>query len=131
MQRTFDLALGDLELEIPGKPPSWNAIYRARNSYVYMTREGKDWKSYVESLTRAQREKKFWKPSRAESYLSANLWIWLSRPMDADNILKVTLDAVAKGLEVNDKRFLPRVWGMMKCKAGEERLRIVIGEELP
>jgi Holliday junction resolvase RusA-like endonuclease len=131
MQQTFDLPLGALELEIQGKPPSWNAVYRARNSYVYMTREGKDWKEYVELLTRAQREKKIWKPDRADSYLAVNIWVWLSRPMDADNVLKVTLDAVAKGLEVNDRRFLPRVWGMLKCKAGEERLRIVIGEEAP
>jgi len=131
MPRTYDPPLGGLEINIPGKPPSWNAVYRARNSYVYMTKEGKVWKEYVESLSRASARKNFWKTSRADSYLSVDIWVWLSRPMDADNVLKVTLDAVAKGLEVNDKRFLPRVWGMLKCKAGEERLRIVVGEEEP
>ena len=131
MPLTYDRPLGALDLEIPGKPPSWNAVYRARNSYVYMTREGKEWKAYVESLSRAQARKNFWAPSRADSFLSVDIWVWLSRPMDADNILKVTLDAVAKGLEVNDKRFLPRVCAMVKCPAGEERLRIVIGEEAP
>jgi Holliday junction resolvase RusA-like endonuclease len=32
--------------------------------------------------------------------------------MDADNILKLTLDACAKAMGINDVRFLPRVWKM-------------------
>jgi hypothetical protein len=59
---------------------------------------------------RAQATESAW--SAKEERTIVDISISLKRPMDADNILKLTLDAVASGLGINDRWFLPRVWSL-------------------
>jgi len=120
--------MSEFELTILGRPPSWNSAYRARNSYIYMTREVKNWKEMVTILAQSARQTQQWS-CKPDTMLIVDLWIHVNRSMDADNILKLTLDAVAEGIGVNDARFLPRVWELKK-KCDEERIVIKIREEV-
>jgi Holliday junction resolvase RusA-like endonuclease len=115
-----------LELTLIGRPPSWNAAYRARQSYIYMTREAKSWKKLTTLITKTAAEQQQWRCQR-DTMLVVDVWIYVKRAIDADNILKLTLDAVAAGLGVNDARFLPRVWELKK-KCDDEKIVLKISE---
>jgi len=58
-----------------------------------------------------------------------DIWVHLNRAMDADNILKLTLDAVAAGLQVNDRWFIPRVWEL-EFGNKDEHVVLVLSQEL-
>jgi Holliday junction resolvase RusA-like endonuclease len=77
-----------------------------------MTRPAKAWKKYVEEAVRWEIKSKKWSLSGDETHIVVNINTFLNRPMDADNVLKLTLDACAKAMGINDVRFLPRVWKM-------------------
>ena len=115
-----------LELTLIGRPPSWNAAYRARQSYIYMTREAKSWKKLTTLITKTAAEQQQWR-CQGDTMLVVDVWIYVKRAIDADNILKLTLDAVAAGLGVNDARFLPRVWELKK-KCDDEKIVLKISE---
>jgi Holliday junction resolvase RusA-like endonuclease len=115
-----------LEITLYGRPPSWNSAYRARKSYIYMTREAKDWKRSTTTLTKVAAHDQQWS-CKPDTMLVVDVWIYVKRTIDADNILKLTLDAVAGGLGVNDARFLPRVWELKK-KCDEEKVVLKISE---
>jgi Holliday junction resolvase RusA-like endonuclease len=115
-----------LELTIHGRPPSWNAAYRARKSYIYMTRDAKQWKKIVSVIASAAKAEQQWECGR-DTMLVVDVWIYVKRGIDADNILKLTLDAIALGIGVNDARFMPRVWALKK-KGDEEKLVLRISE---
>lgn len=115
-----------LEITLIGRPPSWNSAYRARKSYIYMTREAKSWKKLTTMLTKVAVQDQNW-GCKGDTMLVVDVWIYVKRTIDADNILKLTLDAVAAGLGVNDARFLPRVWELKK-KCDEEKIVLKISE---
>lgn len=115
-----------LELTLIGRPPSWNAAYRARKSYIFMTREAKSWKKLTTLLTSEAVKAQNWSCGR-DTMLVVDVWIYVKRAIDADNILKLTLDAVAAGIGVNDARFLPRVWELKK-KCDDEKIVLKISE---
>jgi Holliday junction resolvase RusA-like endonuclease len=115
-----------LELTLHGRPPSWNAAYRARKSYIYMTKEAKQWKKIVSVIAGAAKSEQQWSCER-DTMLVVDVWIYVKRAIDADNILKLTLDAVAAGIDVNDARFMPRVWALKK-KCDEEKIVLRISE---
>ncbi len=108
-----------LVITLLGRPPSWNSAYRARKSYIYMTREAKAWKKLTTIITGEVAKQQNWSCGR-DTMLIVDVWIYVKRTIDADNILKLTLDAVAAGLGVNDARFLPRVWELNKKCDGEK-----------
>lgn len=115
-----------LDITIVGRPPSWNAAYRARNSYIYMTKEAKQWKKIVSIIAGASKQEQKWSCGRG-TMLVVDVWIYVNRAIDADNILKLTLDAVADGIGVNDARFMPRVWALKK-KCDTEQVVLKISE---
>lgn len=93
-----------------------------------MTREAKAWK---EMVTYATKKALVTRPDFLPvdgKRIVIDLWVHLKRPMDADNLLKLTLDAVAAGLVVNDRWFIPRVWEM-EFGAAEEYVRLVLSQE--
>jgi hypothetical protein len=49
--------------------------------------------------------------------------------MDADNLLKLTLDAIATGLQVNDRWFIPRVWEL-EFGNKDEHIVLALSQEL-
>jgi Holliday junction resolvase RusA-like endonuclease len=91
-----------------------------------MTREAKEWKKSTTTLTKVAAHDQQWS-CKPDTMLVVDVWIYVKRTIDADNILKLTLDAVAGGLGVNDARFLPRVWELKK-KCDEEKVVLKISE---
>lgn len=120
------MTVHSLELTLLGRPPSWNAAYRARKSYIFMTREAKSWKKLTTMLTSEAVKAQNWS-CKSDTMLVVDVWIYVKRAIDADNILKLTLDAVAAGIGVNDARFLPRVWELKK-KCDDEKIVLKISE---
>lgn len=118
-----------LEIYLPGRPPSWNRAYRVANRIIYMTREAKAWKEEVTKRTEAAI---LMRPDFIpvdKKRIVIDIWAHLNRPMDADNLLKLTLDAVATGLHVNDRWFIPRVWEL-EFGNKEEHVLLVLSQEL-
>lgn len=101
-----------LMIKLEGRPPSWNSAYRSAGKIIYMTRPARAWKQYVEEVASKEIASNKWSLSGDETQIAVNINTFLNRPMDADNILKLTLDACAKAMDINDVRFLPRVWKM-------------------
>jgi|LakMenEpi03Aug12_release.lakeMendotaPanAssembly.Ray.scaffolds.fasta_scaffold02064_36 Holliday junction resolvase RusA-like endonuclease len=117
-----------LEIVLVGRPPSWNRAYRVAGKIIYMTREAKAWKEIVTYATqKALVTRPDFLPVDGKRIV-IDIWAHLKRPMDADNLLKLTLDAVAAGLVVNDRWFIPRVWEM-EFGAAEEYVRLVLSQE--
>lgn len=99
---------------VPGQPPSVNHSYkdvviRKKNGGTYRTRaKTPEAEAYQVVATLACRAAK---PSRWEAgeRVRVTLAYHLRRDADGDNLQKLLLDAVALGLGVNDRIFLPCV----------------------
>jgi Holliday junction resolvase RusA-like endonuclease len=91
-----------------------------------MTREAKQWKKIVSVMAGAAKAEQQW-TCDSDTMLVVDVWIYVKRSIDADNILKLTLDAIALGIGVNDARFMPRVWTLKK-KCDEEKIVLRISE---
>ncbi len=126
--QTSDPTSGELVFELLGRPPSWNKAFRVnrRLGSVYMSKEAKDWKTYVEYAVRIAQSESGWQPR--EGLIAVHFWIYLNRPIDADNILKLTMDSIAKGIGVNDRWFLPRVIDL-QTRHTQERIDVLIQNE--
>ena len=117
-----------LDITIPGRPPSWNRAYRARGGgIIYMTRDAKAWKEHVEAHVSWVAKAARWKAVDKKRTV-IDIWAQLKRPMDADNMLKLTIDSVATAIQVNDRAFLPRVWDMQFGKE-PEYIRLIVVQE--
>jgi len=91
-----------------------------------MTKEAKQWKKIVSVIASAAKSEQQWS-CEGDTMLVVDVWIYVKRAIDADNILKLTLDAIASGIGVNDARFMPRVWALKK-KCDEEKIVLRISE---
>jgi len=94
-----------------------------------MTREAKAWKEEVTKRTEAAIISRPDFIPVDKKRIVIDIWVHLNRPMDADNLLKLTLDAVATGLHVNDRWFIPRVWEL-EFGNKEENVLLVLSQEL-
>lgn len=114
---------GAFRVDVPGQPPSWNASYRiitlrGHGSWKKMP-EAESYQSSVTHLTRLARPADF----NPLNQLFICYQLFLRRNMDADNVLKLVNDAIAKALDVNDSRFLPIV---LSKSSGHDDPRIVL-----
>lgn len=109
-------------MDVPGSPVSWDAAYRTGKMpvkrrgtqmhntdgsprYIHrpvMTPEGQQWKNDVLLLVRAAKPSAF-KPT---GQIRLIVDLYLSHDMDDDNALKLTRDAAAQAMGVDDIRFL-------------------------
>jgi Holliday junction resolvase RusA-like endonuclease len=99
---------------VPGQPPSVNHSYkivrlRRRDGTSYQ-RFGKiskvaDYQEMVAYMARAA-QPMGWVP---EGLIRVRYWMYVSRDIDCDNVLKAINDGLKWGLGVDDKRFLPCV----------------------
>lgn len=96
---------------------------------VYMTREAKAWKEEVTRQTIAAIVARPDFIPVDKKRIVIDIWAHLNRPMDADNLLKLTLDAIATGLQVNDRWFIPRVWEL-EFGNKDEHIVLVLSQEL-
>lgn len=107
---------------IPGQPVSWDAAYitgrmpvKRRGVSVFnadgsqktihrpvMTDAGKTWKDDVQLLVQNAKPSK-WKPT---GQIRVIVDLYLSHDMDDDNAMKLTRDAAAKALGLDDIQFL-------------------------
>lgn len=99
------------DFTMPGQPPSWNASYR-------ITRQKGKQGQFFHTLSKSGIAERYQadlalvcraaKPSafKPEDRLIISYKFYLARDIDVDNILKMMNDAIARALEVDDKRFL-------------------------
>ena len=106
---------------IPGQPVSWDAAYRTGKMPVrrhgvdvyvdgkpktihrpVMTDAGLVWKRDVQLLVQNAKPSK-WKPA---GQIRVIVDLYLSHDMDDDNAMKLTRDAAAKALDLDDIQFL-------------------------
>lgn len=105
-------------LTMPGNPISWNHMYNRiqrpvpdgfggtkRIAVMAKTSDANLYQSQLTMLVRAARPTHF----QPKDQIIVAYTMFLISDMDADNVLKVCNDAIATGLGVNDKRFLPVV----------------------
>lgn len=110
-------------IEVPGQPPSWNQCYRIitlrGHGSLKKTSVAQSYQDDVVWLTKLARPSDF----RPEGQLYICYEMVLQRNADADNILKLVNDALARGLDINDSRFLPVV---ISKTAGSKEPRLLI-----
>lgn len=110
-------------VEVLGAPPSWNQCYRIitirGHGSMKKTSVAQSYQDDVIRLTRAARPSDF----APIGQLFICYQMFLFRNADADNILKIANDGLAKALEVNDSRFLPVV---LSKTSGDRNPRLVI-----
>lgn len=110
-------------LEIAGQPPSWNQSYRIitirGHGSLKKTSAAQSYQDDIIRLTRAACPSDF----TPAGQLLICYQMFLLRNADADNILKIANDGIARALEVNDSRFLPVV---LSKTSGDRNPRLVI-----
>jgi len=105
-----------IRFTVEGQPPSWNRAYRIvrmkrkdGSSYMHMAK-AKDIEPYQLYVSHMARQAKpaGWVPAVP---CVVRYWFHLKRDIDSTNCLKILEDAIAIGLDVNDRIFLPQVMG--------------------
>ena len=96
-----------IRLTFPGTAPSANHQYRRRAGGLQLARTD-DATTYYNEVVLRTREAR---PSGFAPTGQIRLFFdfYLNRHVDADNMLKILDDAIATGLGVNDRHFLPCV----------------------
>ncbi len=119
-------------VSVPGQPPSLNHAYRvvrvrrgpASFSTLAKTPEAASYQQVVRLLVSSA------KPSgwdRGTHYVRTTYELFLSRDIDADNVLKILGDAVAAGLGINDKWVLPCIRSKtVGVKLGQEKVNLEV-----
>jgi len=128
------------QFTIPGQPPSWNQSYRHRTitlkdahgqpvlgndlqpkkvSRLYKEQDVKTWQASVEMIARAAKPSGF----APRHQVVVGYQMYLERGLDADNVMKMLNDAIAKGIGVNDSRFLPVT---LHKQSGVKNPRVVV-----
>ena len=100
-------ARGIFSFVIDGQPPSVNHMYKLARGTRRIVKDP-DVAAYqvgVTLIVRTSRPKGFPPPGQ----IRIRYWFELARDIDCDNALKALNDAIALGLGVDDKRFLPCV----------------------
>lgn len=105
-------------LVMPGNPISWNHMYNRiqrsvpsadggtrKIAVMAKTPEANLYQAQLTMLVRAAKPSDF----KPEGQIIVAFTMYLQGNMDADNVLKACNDAIAVGLGVNDKRFIPVV----------------------
>lgn len=108
---------------VPGQPVSWDTAYITGQMPVMRhgkpvlrpdgtqrmihrpvkTEAAQTWQNDVQLIVQNARKPKGWAP---KGQIRVTIDLHLSHPMDADNAVKLILDAVAKGIGYNDSHFL-------------------------
>jgi Holliday junction resolvase RusA-like endonuclease len=128
------------QFTIPGQPPSWNQSYRHRTvglvdkhgqpvlgsdlqpkrvSRLFKNKDVKAWQASVEMIARAAKPTGF----APKNQVVVGYHMYLERGLDADNVMKMLNDAIAKGIGVNDSRFLPVT---LHKQSGVKNPRVVV-----
>ena len=116
---------------IPGQPPSWNASYRIAR----MRNADKTFHTLVKTPKASQYQADSRliiaaaKPSKWEPTEQVRIYyrFYLTRDIDADNILKLLNDVIEAATGVDDRRFLPCVISKeVVRKKGDARVEVVI-----
>ncbi len=91
-----------LVVTIPAHPPGVNHSYIRSQNHVALTTAARDWIDLAIVLTRTAVSAYRWTDGRAGEF---EMHIWHNdRRKDVDAPIKITLDAVCRGLGINDKR---------------------------
>ena len=114
---------------IPGQPPSWNASYRIVRKFrsgkvpyhtLAKTQKVIDYQAGAKLIIQSAKPSR-WRP---EGQVRIYYWLYLSRDMDCDNIMKAIHDVIEMATGIDDMRFLPCV--MEKTVVPKRDARVVI-----
>jgi len=116
-----------INITIKGLPPSLNQLYKFTQGRVYMTTEGKDFKTKVENyLMLDYKIKKVWvRPSKNEFKLT--ITYYLNGEMDLDNLQKVLLDSMEHLTYLNDEQII-EITTIKKYDPTTPRIELTITE---
>jgi Holliday junction resolvase RusA-like endonuclease len=96
------------QFTVEGQPPSVNHMYaRTRTGGVRKADGVESYQTGITHIVRTTRPVHFVLPENV--YIHIHYAFYLKRDIDCDNLLKALNDAIAIGLGVNDKWFLPCV----------------------
>lgn len=91
---------------VPGVNHTYRIVYVGGHARLAKHPEVEAWQTEVAYRTKLARPRG-WEPTRR---IRITLCIWFKREgRDADGIMKALLDGIAKGLDVDDRHFLPCV----------------------
>lgn len=121
--------------DIPGQPPSWNASYKIVRQYrdgsvpfhTLAKKQGViDYQQAAKLIIRSAMPSR-WSPT---GQVRVFYWLYLSRDMDCDNIMKAIHDSIQAATGVDDKRFLPCVVTKEVVQKSKAKVRVVVSEDL-
>ena len=120
---------------VPGQPLSWNEAYRIgvrnrpgpRGGQYRTIIKTDEAVAYTDSVTWIARAAKPSGWPTHDRLLVIELRLFLGRPVDADNTMKMIMDGLKAALGVDDKWYLPRamfsVWGL---RPAERRVEVQV-----
>lgn len=102
-----------LTLTIPGNPPSVNHMYRNHvvrgRAMRVISKEGQQWKNFVQQLAWAARQQQRWQLSKDEKLVAEVTIFWpTKRRRDVENVGKLLWDSLEKVIFEDDQWLLPR-----------------------
>lgn len=121
--------------EIPGQPPSWNASYKIVRKYrddrvpFHTLAKKPDVIAYqvaAKMIISAAKPSRWVPPGQVRIFY----WLYLSRDIDCDNIMKAIHDSIQAATLVDDKRYLPCVVMKEIVPKSKARVVVVVSEDL-
>jgi Holliday junction resolvase RusA-like endonuclease len=118
--------------EIPGQPPSWNASYRIVRKFrsgkvpyhtLAKTQKVIDYQTGARLIVASAKPSR-WKP---EGQVRIWYWLYLSKDIDCDNIMKAIHDVIESVTGVNDAMYLPVVVSKeVGCRKKDAKAVVVV-----
>lgn len=114
---------------IPGRAPSVNHMYLPGKTFGSRRKApGVElWQTQVAAIVRSARPSG-WRPT---GQVRVVLDIYINREIDADNIFKGLLDAIAPALGIDDRIVLPCVRSKTKVPTRDERIEVEVSDAAP
>lgn len=114
---------------IPGRAPSVNHLYQPGRTFGSRRKAPgvEAWQAAVAHIVRSARPRGW----TATGQVRVVIDLCVCRDIDADNVLKALLDAVAPALGINDRDILPCVRSKSKVRTAEERIEVQISNVSP
>lgn len=125
---TFDMAYktGKLALKRGGRPVLNEDMTQRYVHRPILTDEARGWRDTVEMLSRLAKPSR-WTPT---GQLRVEIDLRLAHDIDADNTLKLVLDGLARGINYNDRYFLPCVRSKTTGRKVSEACVIITVEDV-
>lgn len=112
------------------KPPSWNAVYKtSRNGHIYMTKDGKEWKTLACARLRTEKHCQKLDTIEHKVFIRYEIYLANAERSDIDNRLKLTNDVLEEsGVIANDYLIYGALIHKHKCPRNAQRIELSVYE---